>query len=278
MRAHAWRTPWRWGMGVVAAIMVLMLSGCGDSGSRGASGVTGSTSASESGAVSADKKGKGGGPIGARGNDDDEAGDDKGKGQGNNGQGNNGQGNNGQANGRPAGEVQGVVAGRTPGCPTFTFLVAGVGIRANGVTEFEGTSCATLQNGDLVKVEGQPLGNGTILAREVKALAVPPPGAPPVNQGAAPGVTVGLVNTAGDVAAMAVTNQEGKFELRNVPPGTYQLVAQLPGSLTPCAAPLASGIGLVAQRNRIRGQLGVAGAAACENLVLTRLESRNGNS
>src|SRR5262245_17131672 len=142
MRAEGWAAPWRWGIGALGALAMVMATGCGDSGSRGSSSVTGPTTAAESattGSVTADKKkGKGGG-----GENENEANDDKGQ-------------NKGQARGRPEGEVQGTVAGRTAGCPTFTFQVAGVGISANGVTEFEGTSCATLQNGDLVKVEGQP--------------------------------------------------------------------------------------------------------------------------
>jgi len=264
MRAHGWRAPWRWGVGVLAAVAMVMLSGCGDSSSRGASGVTGSTSASESpsaDSVTADKKkGKGGVAIGK----DDANGKDDAKGKDDN--------DRGGARGRPQGEVQGTVAGRTPGCPTFTFQVAGVGIRASGVTEFEGTTCAALQNGDLVKVEGQPLGDGTILAREVKKLD----GVAPVNQDHAAGVTVRLVDSAGGVAAQGVTNNDGKFEFRNTAPGVYQLTAQLPGSLTSCPTPLASGIQLVAQRNRVRGTLDVAGSLACDNLVLTRGEARNG--
>jgi hypothetical protein len=256
---------------MLAAMVLVALSGCGDSGSRGASGVTGSTSVGE-GAVSADKKGKDsvGGVTRGR---DDEGTDDKEQGGGQ-GQGNGGpNANQGGARGRPQGEVQGAVAGRTPGCPAFTFQVAGVGIRANGVTEFEGTTCATLQNGDLVKVEGQPLGDGTILAREVKKLD----GAVPANLQDAAGVTVRLVDSAGAVAAAGVTNGEGKFEFRNTAPGVYRLTAQLPGSPTSCPTPLASGVQLVAQRNRVRGTLDFNGSPTCANLVLTKGEARNGS-
>ena len=270
MRAHGWRTRWRWGVGLLAAIALVMLYGCGDSGSHGASGISGSRALAEddstSGSMSGSKKkGKGG--------DDDQGNNNA---QGSNGQGNDdGQGNNdqGQARGRPEGELQGTVSGRTAGCPTFTFQVAGVTVRANGATEFEGTSCAALQNGDLVEVDGQPLGDGTILAREVQKLVGPAA----VEQHHAAGVTVRLVNSAGAVAATMVTNQDGTFEFRNVPPGTYQLTAQLPGSTTSCAPPLASNIVLVAQRNRVRGTLDVAGSLTCANLILARGEARNGS-
>jgi hypothetical protein len=218
--------------------------------------------------VTADKKkGKGGVAMGkddAKGNDDA---------RGNDAKGNDANDDRDRARGRPQGEVQGTVAGRIPGCPTFTFQVAGVGIRANGVTQFEGTSCVALQNGDLVKVEGQPLGDGTILAREVKKLT----GVAPVDRDHAVGVTVRLVDSAGGVAAQGVTNNDGKFEFRNTAPGVYQLTAQLPGSPTSCPTPLASGIRLVAQRNRVRGTLDFTESLACANLVLTKGEARNGS-
>ena len=261
MRADGWAAPWRWGMGALGALAMVMATGCGDSGSRGTSSVTGPTTAAESpstGSVTADKKkGKGGG---GGGENENEANDDKGR-------------NGGQARGRPEGEVQGTVAGRTAGCPTFTFQVAGVGISANGVTEFEGTSCATLQNGDAVKVEGQPLGNGTILAREVKKVT----GASPAVAEHAAGISVRLVDSSGGIAGEVVTGSNGQFEFRNTAPGAYRLTAQLPGSATSCAPALASDIELAARRNRVRGTLDVAGSLTCAHLSLTKLEARNGS-
>jgi len=245
-------------MGALVALAMVTATGCGDSSSRGASSVTSPTMAAESpstGSVTADKKkGKGGGGK----ENENEANDDRGQ---------------GQARGRPEGEVQGTVAGRTAGCPTFTFQVAGVGISANGVTEFEGTSCATLQNGDPVKVEGQPLGNGTILAREVKKLT----GAAPAVAEHAAGIAVRLVDSTGAVAGEVVTGNNGQFEFRNTAPGVYRLIAQLPSATTTCAPPLASDIELAARRNRVRGALDVAGTPTCANLILTRLEARNGS-
>lgn len=251
MQAHGWRAPWRWGVGVLAAIALVMLAGCGDSGSvsRSAAGVTGATSANETArSVEAEKKKK-------KKNDDE--GDDQ-----------------GGHKGRPEGEVQGQVANKsTGGCPTITFDVAGVHVKATGVTDYEGTSCAALQEGDFVKIEGQPLGNGTILAREVKKLVGPSPS----EHHHAVGVTVMLVGADGASAGDAVTNDDGKFEMRNTAPGVYSLKAMLANGTT-CASPLASDVELVAQKNRVKGSLEVAGGgdATCTNLVLEKLEVKNG--
>lgn len=252
MQAHGWRAPWRWGVGVLAAIALVMLAGCGDSGSvsRSAAGVTGATSASEgTRAVDAAKKRK----IGDDG-DREREGDAPGR-----------------HRGRPEAEVEGQVSGKTGGCPTITFQVAGVGIKATGVTEYEGTTCSSLQDNDFVKVEGQPLGNGMILAREVKKIT-PPPSA---EHHHAAGVTVRLVNADG-VAAEMTTGDDGKFGFKNTAPGVYDLKVTLPGGTT-CSAPLAD-VEVVARKNQVKGQLEVAGSgdATCTNLVLEKLEVKNG--
>jgi hypothetical protein len=102
-------------------------------------------------------------------------------------------------------------------------------------------------------------------------------GPAPVDQDHAAGVTVRLVDSTGGVAAEATTNNDGKFEFRNTAPGVYRLTAQLPSSATSCAPPLASDIELVARRNRVKGALDVTGSLTCPNLVLVRLEARNGS-
>jgi hypothetical protein len=60
-------------------------------------------------------------------------------------------------------------------------------------------------------------------------------------------------------------------------PAVYRLTAQLPGSGTSCVPPLASDIELVARRNRVKGTLDVTGSLTCANLVLAKLEARNGS-
>lgn len=239
MSRRGWVGRWTWGPGLLA-VTALVLTACGDSGSvsRGASSVTGSTVASES----------------ADGLHSVEAAKKKNK------------GNKGKHKGRPEAEVQGVVANLTGTCPTITFTVGGVPVRANGVTEFEGTtfSCGTLANGNVVKVEGQPLGDGTILAREVKLLTTAP--------GAAAGaVTVSLV---GPTTVSQTTDLNGKFEFEDTAPGSYDLQVTVGG--TPCT--LASGISLVAQKNEIEGKLATTSGTGCASLVLVKLEVKQGTS
>jgi hypothetical protein len=267
MRISAWTTSGRWSAWL-AAVVMLGLAACSDSGSvsRQAAGVTGSSVSSDETLVLAKKKGA------------DNA--NRGNGNGNNGNGNNGNGNNrgpggggednGRHRGRPAAELRGAVAGKAGACPSITFTVNGVGVRANGVTEFAGTTCAGLANGQLVKVEGQPLGNGMVLAREVSLLA----GAGPA--GAAPGVRVALLSD-GTAVATAVTNAQGRFGLEDVTPGLYDLQATLPGSAG-CPVTLSTGISLVAQQNEVEGRIVRTGTpATCGNLVLAELEAHQGN-
>lgn len=243
-----WRAQWRWAVGGLAMIALAMLTGCGNSGSasRGADGITGATSPAEDvRSVDAAKKKQ----ATPKANDD--------------------AGDNGEHRGRPEAEVQGLVSGVTGSCPTLDFTVAGTPVRVNGVTQYEGLSCADIASHAVtaVKVEGQPLGNGTILAREVKAAVAPPP-VVGLN-----GIVVTLEHGT-DVVAGVTTHDGGKFEFRNSPPGVYDLKATL-GS-TQCT--LATDVGLVAQKNRVKGQLfGPASPSTCADLIVQRLEVRQGN-
>ncbi len=65
--------------------------------------------------------------------------------------------------------------------------------------------------------------------------------------------------------------------VKNTPPGVYRLKAQIGSGMCPSA--LASDIELMARKNRVKGKLEVAGsgAPACTNLVLEKLEVKNGN-
>jgi hypothetical protein len=249
------------------AVVALGLAACGDSGSvsRQAAGVAGSSVSGDEALVLARKKGSSDGNRGNgnnTGSGNNTGGDNRGPGGGGD--------DNGQHRGRPESELRGAVAGKAGRCPSITFRVNGVGVRANGVTEFEGTSCAALANGQLVQVEGQPLGNGMVLAREVSLLA----GAGPA--GAAPGVRVALVS-GGTAVATGLTNAQGQFELEDVSPGLYDLQATLPGSAG-CPVTLSTRVSLVAQQNEVEGRIERTGTpATCGNLVLAELEVHQGN-
>jgi hypothetical protein len=165
------------------------------------------------------------------------------------------------------------VAGKTGVCPAISFTVNGVGVRVNGVTEFESTSCAALADGQVVKVEGQPLGNGAVLAREVSLLTGAGAGA----TGPATGVQVSLV-TGGAAVATRVTDARGQFEFEDVAPGVYDLRAAVSGS-SGCPVTLSTPVRLVARQSEVEGRVARTGSpATCANLVLAELEVHQGNS
>lgn len=249
------RTSWGWSAGLVAGA-ALVLAAC-DSGPSGRAAQVTGPSVTSAERTLGDGKGKdkdrdaGGSGAHASGG----SGDDRGR-----------------HRGRPQGELLGPVAAKAGRCPTIRFTVNGVRVRATGVTEFAGTTCGTLADGDLVRVDGQPLGNGTVLAREVELMT----GAAPV-AGVA-GATVALVHD-GAVAATRLTGADGRFRFEDFEPGVYDLEVTRLGASTPCspAVPLAGGVDLVARRNEIEGHLvTTASPATCGTLVLARLEVRQG--
>jgi hypothetical protein len=270
-------TPWRWSIGCLGAA-ALVLAGCADSTSpaRGATEIAGPSSADAARVIQAEAKSGGvGGGNGNRGNGGNN-GNGKGNGQNDDsdsrGNGNSGSGNGG-ARGRPVGELRGPVAGKTGACPTINFTVNGTQVRATGVTEYENTSCAALTNGNLVQVEGQPLGNGTVLAREITRLTSAAPA------GTVSGATVALFRGS-TLVVSDVTDGGGEFEFEDVAQGTYDLKATRVGSTT-CtpAVLLRAGVLLVARQNEVEGTLARTGAtASCTTLTLAQLQVRQGNS
>jgi hypothetical protein len=233
-------------------VTLLVLAGCNSgSSSRAAGGITGSTTvAEESHTVELDERGRG-----------------------NNGSGNPGKGGDkGRHRGRPDARVEGVVTAKSGNCYVFTMTVAATKVKANGATKFS-PNCAAVVVGATVKVEGQPLGNGQILARKIEVTAGPAvPPAPPNGTAPAAGVQVQLV---GPVTLNVVTNLAGEFEFKNVPAGTYTLNAILAG---PTICPLQAGIVIGQGANEVEGRLftSVVPPVACANLALVGLEVEQG--
>ncbi len=61
-------------------------------------------------------------------------------------------------------ELSGAVSNRSGTCPTITFTVQSKTVGANRGTEFRGTTCPTLANGDQVEVKATKQSDGTLLA------------------------------------------------------------------------------------------------------------------
>jgi hypothetical protein len=240
-------------------VTVLLLAGCGSgSTSRGAEGITGSTTVSEEPqAIQLDEKG--------------------GKGKGNSGTGNPGKGGGkGNHRGRPEAKLEGVVTAKSGACKGVTLTVAGTTAKANGATKFE-PNCAAVVVGASVKVEGQPLGNGQVLARKIQVLAGPagPVVAPPGTTGALVGIPVQL-GPAGPIDP--ATDGSGKFEFKNVAAGNYTVLdVTLPG---PVVCPLAMAITVGPPPNEIEGHLFTNAVApaptTCASIVLAGLQVEQG--
>jgi hypothetical protein len=71
--------------------------------------------------------------------------------------------------------LRGAVAGlpATRSCPTLTFTIGTTTVKTNDRTRFDGVTCATLANGNVVEVEGVRQADGSILATEVELDAGP---------------------------------------------------------------------------------------------------------
>jgi hypothetical protein len=70
--------------------------------------------------------------------------------------------------GKDENEVKGAVAGLTGTCPSLTFTVGGTKVATTANTRFDGITCARVQNGTIVEVEGQRQADGTIAAAKVE--------------------------------------------------------------------------------------------------------------
>ncbi|MDP6580016.1 MAG: DUF5666 domain-containing protein, partial [Vicinamibacterales bacterium] len=65
--------------------------------------------------------------------------------------------------------LEGKVSGLRGDCPTVTFVINGVQIVTNELTTFNGSPCATLQNGQRVTVSGLAQADGTVAAGTLDA-------------------------------------------------------------------------------------------------------------
>jgi hypothetical protein len=65
-------------------------------------------------------------------------------------------------------EIKGPVTEVSGTCPSLTFKIGQQTVRTRAATEFDDGTCADVQSGRLVEVEGTPDKDGAILAREVE--------------------------------------------------------------------------------------------------------------
>ena len=65
-------------------------------------------------------------------------------------------------------EVEGALSGLANSCPSVSFTVKGVSVFTNAATSYPAGSCASLKNGDSVKVKGTKQPDGRLLALQVK--------------------------------------------------------------------------------------------------------------
>jgi hypothetical protein len=68
-------------------------------------------------------------------------------------------------------ELEGPVASLAGTCPAVNFIVQSARVTTNGATLFEDGSCATVQNGLQVEVDGQRQADGSVLATRVEIKA-----------------------------------------------------------------------------------------------------------
>ena len=65
-------------------------------------------------------------------------------------------------------EVTGAASGLSGTCPNLTFTVQGTKVTTTANTKFDGITCARVQNGTIVEVEGRRQADGTIAAAKVE--------------------------------------------------------------------------------------------------------------
>jgi hypothetical protein len=65
-------------------------------------------------------------------------------------------------------ELSGAVGNRSGTCPMITFTVQSKTVGTSAATEFRGTTCAALANGDQVQVKATKQSDGTLLASGVQ--------------------------------------------------------------------------------------------------------------
>lgn len=65
-------------------------------------------------------------------------------------------------------EARGAISGLTGTCPAITFTLAGKAVRTNSSTRFNGVTCASIETGTALKVEGVLQADGSVVAKEVE--------------------------------------------------------------------------------------------------------------
>ena len=72
-------------------------------------------------------------------------------------------------------DVRGTVSLLNGVCPVISFTVGTAKVTTAAKTTFKGGNCVALKNGDRVEVEGSRQADGTVLAKDVKAVKTEPP-------------------------------------------------------------------------------------------------------
>jgi hypothetical protein len=63
--------------------------------------------------------------------------------------------------------VSGTVSGLSGACPLLTFSTSGSNVTTSPATQYSGTTCASLKQGDSVQVQGTYGAGGTVVADQV---------------------------------------------------------------------------------------------------------------